>query len=112
MKEDMAVTNKAIGGIMDGIDVNMREQIDTPRGDMMMDENMKVADSSLMDAYEIYRFDMMEQGLEPMSIEEFRDQAMAEGQMASMEAEVNLKLHLVEANSLDEEKIYKQKYEL
>jgi len=85
MKEDMA-SGKARGGIMDGIDVNMREQIDTPRGDMMIDENMEVADSSLMDAYEIYRFDMMEQGLEPMSIEEFRDQAMAESQMASMEA--------------------------
>jgi hypothetical protein len=68
MKEDMAA-NKARGGIMDGIDVNM-----------------KVADSSLMEAYEIYKFDMMEQGLEPMSIEEFRDQAMAEGQMASMES--------------------------
>ena len=85
MKEDMA-SGKAMGGIMDGIDVNMREQIDTPRGDMMIDENMEVADSSLMDAYEIYKFDMMEQGLEPMSLEEFRDQAMAEGKMASMEA--------------------------
>ena len=70
---------------MDGIDVNMEEQIDTPRGDMMIDENIKVADSSLMDAYKIYRFDMMEQGLEPMSIEEFRDQAMAEGKMANMD---------------------------
>ena len=85
MKEDMA-SGKARGGIMDGIDVNMREQIDTPRGDMMIDENMEVADSSLMDAYEIYRFDMMEQGLDPMSLEEFRDQAIAESQMASMEA--------------------------
>ncbi|MDA9812335.1 hypothetical protein N9C03_00845 [bacterium] len=84
MKEDMAA-NKARGGIMDGIDINMREQIDTPRGDMMIDENIKVADSSLMDAYEIYRFDMMEQGLEPMSIEEFKDQAMAEGKMANMD---------------------------
>ena len=78
-------SNKARGGIMDGIDVNMEEQIDTPRGDMMIDENIKVADSSLMDAYEIYRFDMMEQGLEPMSIEEFKDQAMAEGKMANMD---------------------------
>ena len=84
MKEDMAA-NKARGGIMDGIDINMEEQIDTPRGDIMIDENIKVADSSLMDAYEIYKFDMMEQGLEPMSIEEFRDQAMAEGKMANMD---------------------------
>jgi len=79
-------SGKARGGIMDGIDVNMREQIDTPRGDMMIDENMEVADSSLMDAYEIYRFDMMEQGLEPMSIEEFREQAIAESKMASMKS--------------------------
>ena len=84
MKEDMA-SGKAMGGIMDGIDINMREQIDTPRGDMMIDENIKVADSSLMDAYEIYKFDMMEQGLEPMSLEQFRDQAMAEGKMANMD---------------------------
>ena len=46
------------GGVMDAIDVNMMEQIDTPRGDMMIDENIKVTNSSLMDAYEIYRFDM------------------------------------------------------
>ena len=73
------------GGIMDGIDINMEEQIDTPSGDMMIDENIEVADSSLMDAYEIYKFDMMEQGLEPMSLEQFRDQAIAESKMASME---------------------------
>ena len=86
MKEDMA-SGKAMGGIMDGIDVNMREQMDTPRGDMMIDENIEVADSSLMDAYEIYKFDMMEQGLEPMSLEEFREQAIAESKMASMKSE-------------------------
>ena len=119
MKEDMAA-NKAMGGIMDGIDVNMREQIDTPRGDMMIDENMEVADSSLMDAYEIYKFDMMEQGLEPMSIEEFRDQAMAEGQMASADMDIPIQDLADEfeitfkrkPNSLDELKeYYKQKYE-
>jgi hypothetical protein len=47
---------------------------------------MSATNSSLIDAYEIYKFDMMEQGLEPMSIEEFRDQAIAEGQMASMKS--------------------------
>jgi hypothetical protein len=81
MKEDMA-SGKAMGGIMD---VNMEETIDTPKGDMTMDENIKVADSTLMDAYKIYRFDMMEQGLEPMSLEEFKDQAMSEGKMANMD---------------------------
>ena len=119
MKEDMA-SGKAMGGIMDGIDVNMKEQIDTPRGDMMIDENMEVADSSLMDAYEIYRFDMMEQGLEPMSIEEFKDQAMAEGQMASADMDIPIQDLADEfeitfkrkPNSIDELKeYYKQKYE-
>jgi len=42
MKEDMA-QNKARGGVMDAIDVNMQEQIDTPRGDVMVDENIEVA---------------------------------------------------------------------
>jgi hypothetical protein len=74
--------NRAVGGIMD---VNMEETIDTPKGDMTMDENIEVADSTLMDAYKIYRFDMMEQGLEPMSLEEFKDQAMSEGKMANMD---------------------------
>ena len=41
---------------------------------------------SLMDAYEIYKFDMMEQGLEPMSLEQFREQAIAESKMASMKS--------------------------
>ena len=153
MKEDMAA-NKARGGIMDGIDVNMKETIDTPMGNETIDVNsmeeikgqtagpdwymdrlehleflgynyetageiaydtdryMKViemdiapgpgegaddyakggrvgraeggmmagVDSSLMDAYEIYKdFDMMEQGLEPMrSLEQFIEQAIAE----------------------------------
>jgi hypothetical protein len=43
---------------------------------------MQVADSTLMDQYKIYKFDMMEQGLEPMSLQEFIDQTMAEGKMA------------------------------
>ena len=80
--EEFARENFSRGGITD---INMEEQIDTPRGDMMVDENIEVADSSLMDAYEIYKFDMMEQGLEPMSLEQFRNQAMAEGKMANME---------------------------
>ena len=81
-QKEMGASRKAEGGIMD---VNMEETIDTPKGDMTMDENIKVADSTLMDAYKIYRFDMMEQGLEPMSLEEFKDQAMSEGKMANMD---------------------------
>ena len=38
MKEDMAA-NKARGGIMDGIDVNMKETIDTPMGNETVDVN-------------------------------------------------------------------------
>ena len=119
MKEDMA-QNKARGGVMDAIDVNMQEQIDTPRGDVMVDENIKVADSSLMDAYEIYKFDMMEQGLEPMSLEQFRNQAITEGQMASADMDIPIQDLADEfeitfkrkPNSLDELKeYYKQKYE-
>jgi len=159
MKESMA-SGKSRGGIMDGIDVNMKETINTPMGNETVDVNsmeeikgqtagpdwymdrlqhleflgynyetageiaydtdryMKViemdiapgpgegdddyarggrvgraeggmmagADSSLMDAYEIYKFDMMEQGLEPMSLEQFREQAIAESKMASMKS--------------------------
>ncbi|MDC0484133.1 hypothetical protein OAN66_01400, partial [bacterium] len=159
MKEDMA-SGKSRGGIMDGIDVNMKETINTPMGNETVDVNsmeeikgqtagpdwymdrlqhleflgynyetageiaydtdrymqviemdiapgpgegdddyarggrvgraeggmMAGADSSLMDAYEIYKFDMMEQGLEPMSIEQFREQAIAESKMASMKS--------------------------
>ena len=68
------------GGILD---INMREQIDTPRGDTTIDENIEISDSTLMDEYKKYRFQMLEQGHEPMSLEQFRDQAIAEGKMAS-----------------------------
>ena len=38
--EEFARENFARGGITD---INMEEQIDTPSGDMMMDENIKMA---------------------------------------------------------------------
>ena len=47
---------------------------------MMMAEKMRISDDVdpfLLEEYEKYRFDMLEQGLEPMSIEEFRREALA-----------------------------------
>jgi len=37
--------------------------------------------ASLEEEYAKYRFDMLEQGLEPMSLQQFIEQAIAEGQM-------------------------------
>ena len=39
--------------------------------------------ASLEEEYAKYRFDMLEQGLEPMSLQQFIEQAIAEGQMTS-----------------------------
>jgi hypothetical protein len=38
--------------------------------------------ASLEEEYAKYRFEMLEQGLEPMSLQQFIEQAMAEGQMS------------------------------
>ena len=38
--------------------------------------------ASLEEEYAKYRFEMLEQGLEPMSLQKFIEQAMAEGDMA------------------------------
>jgi len=43
-------------------------------------EQMMIA--SLEEEYAKYKFDMLEQGLEPMSLQKFIEQAMAEGQMS------------------------------
>ena len=42
-QKEMGASRKASGGIMDAMDVNIQEQIDTPRGDIMVDENIEVA---------------------------------------------------------------------
>ena len=51
----------------------------TDDAEMMMSEaNMQMAeDPFLREEYEKYRYDMLEQGLEPMSFEQFRREALA-----------------------------------
>ena len=57
--------------------------METDEAKMMMAENPMAAgadddrDPFLVEEYEKYIFDMMEQGLQPMSFEEFRREAMA-----------------------------------
>ena len=56
--------------------------METDEAKMMMAENPMQVDSDyrdpmLVDEYEKYRFDMLEQGLEPMSFEQFRREALA-----------------------------------
>ena len=56
--------------------------METDEAKMMMAEGPMQIDSDyrdpfLVDEYEKYRFDMLEQGLEPMSFEEFRREALA-----------------------------------
>jgi len=43
--------------------------------------NMKVADAFLMEEYEKYAYDMIEQGREPMPLQQFIDQLLAEARM-------------------------------
>ncbi len=42
---------------------------------------MKMADAMLMEEYEKYAYDMIEQGLEPMPLQQFIDQILAEARM-------------------------------
>ena len=56
--------------------------METDEAKMMMAEGPMQVDSDyrdpmLVDEYEKYRFDMLEQGLEPMSFEQFRREALA-----------------------------------
>ena len=56
--------------------------METDEAKMMMAEDpMRVGsddiDPFLLEEYEKYRFDMLEQGLEPMSLEQFRREALA-----------------------------------
>ena len=56
--------------------------METDEAKMMMAEGPMQVDSDyrdpmLVEEYEKYRFDMLEQGLEPMSFEQFRREALA-----------------------------------
>ena len=62
---------------------DLKDSLGSKEGIMETDEaKMMMADSDyrdpmLVEEYEKYRFDMLEQGLEPMSFEQFRREALA-----------------------------------
>ena len=131
------VAKKANGGIMrnfyaqgDEVEEFQEEDLDTielmkdqgiPMGEQVRAQDtgiMQMADvdlDPLEDEYQKYRFDMLEQGLDPMSFDEFRREAMSD--MAAIRPEVRIEEVVKEfirekgrkPNSLDE---LKEFYEL
>tara|TARA_A100001391_G_scaffold192650_1_gene167102 strand:+ start:645 stop:1394 length:750 start_codon:yes stop_codon:yes gene_type:complete len=104
------VAKKANGGIMrkfyrEGDEVEEFEEDDLDTIELMKDqgipmgEQVRAQDTGIMqmadvdldpleDEYQKYRFDMLEQGLDPMSFEEFRREAMSD--MAAIRPEVRI----------------------
>ena len=99
VKEAMKRTEKANGGIMrnfyrDGDEVEEFQEEDLDTIELMKDqgvpmgEQVRAQDSGIMqmadrdpmleDEYNKYRFDMLEQGLEPMDFDSFRREAMSD----------------------------------
>ena len=99
VKEAMKRTEKANGGIMrnfyrEGDEVEEFQEDDLSEIELMKDqgipygEQVKAQDSGIMqmadrdplleDEYNKYRFDMLEQGLEPMDFDSFRREAMSD----------------------------------
>jgi len=99
VKEAMRRTEKANGGIMrnfyaQGDEVEEFQEDDLSEIELMKDqgipygEQVKAQDSGIMqmadrdplleDEYNKYRFDMLEQGLEPMDFDSFRREAMSD----------------------------------
>jgi hypothetical protein len=80
-------------GIMNTDRPEAKGIMETDEAKMMMAEDPMRIDSDdvdpfLLEEYEKYRFDMLEQGLEPMSLEQFRREAlagMARGQPKELE---------------------------
>ena len=136
VKEAMKRTEKANGGIMrnfyaQGDEVEEFQEDDLSEIELMKDqgipfgEQVKAQDSGIMqmadrdpmleDEYNKYRFDMLEQGLEPMDFDSFRREAMSD--MAAIRPEVRIEEVVKEfirekgrkPNSLDE---LKEFYEL
>ena len=69
--EEFARENFARGGITD---INMEEQIDTPSGDMMMDENIQVAsDPSPMDELDSLSLMLFRKPLSELTDDEYED---------------------------------------
>ena len=130
VKEAMKRTEKANGGIMrnfyaqgDEVEEFQEEDLDTielmkdqgvPMGEQVRAQDtgiMQMADAELdplEDEYQKYRFDMLEQGLEPMDFNSFRREAMSD--MAAIRPEVRIeevvkefiKIKGRKPNSLDE----------
>ena len=104
------IAKKANGGIMrkfyrEGDEVEEFEEDDLDTIELMKDqgipmgEQVRAQDTGIMqmadvdldpleDEYQKYRFDMLEQGLEPMSFEEFRREALSD--MAAIRPEVRI----------------------
>lgn len=78
------VSKKANGGLMRSMYARGSEPVEEMQesGIMQLSE-MPSGDFMLKDEYDKYRFEMLEQGLEPMSLEQFRQQAMSEDEMAA-----------------------------
>ena len=130
VKEAMKRTEKANGGIMrnfyaQGDEVEEFQEDDLSEIELMKDqgipygEQVKAQDTGIMqmadaeldpleDEYQKYRFDMLEQGLEPMDFNSFRREAMSD--MAAIRPEVRIEEVVKEfirekgrkPNSLDE----------
>jgi hypothetical protein len=129
VKEAMKRTEKANGGIMrnfyaqgDEVEEFQEEDLDTielmkdqgvPMGEQVRAQDsgiMQMADRDplLEDEYNKYRFDMLEQGLDPMSFDEFRREAMSD--QASIDPKIRIEEVVKEfirvkgrkPNSLDE----------
>jgi len=78
--EEFARENFARGGITD---INMEEQIDTPSGDMMMDENVEVASNpEVMDSLNELSLMLFRKPLDQLSDEEYDDLQDFAGQQA------------------------------
>ena len=129
VKEAMRRTEKANGGIMrnfyaQGDEVEEFQEDDLSEIELMKDqgipygEQVKAQDSGIMqmadrdplleDEYNKYRFDMLEQGLEPMDFDSFRREAMSD--QAAIDPKIRIEEVVMEfirergrkPNSLDE----------
>jgi len=129
VKEAMKRTEKANGGIMrnfyaqgDEVEEFQEEDLDTielmkdqgvPMGEQVRAQDsgiMQMADRDPMleDEYNKYRFDMLEQGLEPMDFDSFRREAMSD--QAAIDPKIRIEEVVMEfikqrgrkPNSLDE----------
>ena len=91
LKKDLGLAQGGRANFMGGGDTSLQAGAPELRlqGDVQPKENMMMAsnDPMLEEEYEKYVFEMIEQGLEPMSFEQFRAQAlsgMAEGGIAGL----------------------------